>query len=176
MKFKLLFFLIFASFIIPSLTNSHGPSRQKVKHTMEINAEMGNVWKIVSDFRNFKWNPELKSVSAESNKIGSERILSFLDGSLVTQKLEKLDENKKMVSWRVVETDNKALPVNSYSAKILIKEKSQDTVEVIYKAGFYRGFMGNDPPDELNDLNSKKKVSDFILKSLNGLKKIAENN
>ena len=26
-----------------------------------------------------------------------------------------------MVSWRVVETDNKALPVNSYAAKYLLK-------------------------------------------------------
>ena len=58
--------------------------------------------------------------------------------------------------------------------KILIKEKSPETVEVTYKAGFYRGFMGNDPPEELNDTNSKKKVSEFIMKSLNGLKEIVE--
>ena len=32
--------------------------------------------------------------------------------------------------------------------------------------------MGNDPPEELNDENSKKKVSSFIKDSLKGLKKL----
>jgi hypothetical protein len=36
--------------------------------------------------------------------------------------------------------------------------------------------MGNDPPEELNDENSKKKVQEFIKKSLEGLKEIAEKN
>ena len=36
--------------------------------------------------------------------------------------------------------------------------------------------MGNDPPEELNDENSKKKVSSFIKDSLKRIKKIAESN
>ena len=36
--------------------------------------------------------------------------------------------------------------------------------------------MGNDPPAELNDENSKKKVKIFIVENLNGLKKIIEKN
>jgi hypothetical protein len=34
--------------------------------------------------------------------------------------------------------------------------------------------MGNDPPVELNDVNSKKKVKAFIESALKGLKSIAE--
>ena len=45
---------------------------------------------------------------------------------------------------------------------------------VNYKAGFYRGFMGNDPPESLNDENSKKNIAIFIKNSLKGLKSIAE--
>ena len=67
------------------------------------------------------------------------------------------------------------MPVNSYAAKIFVKDKENGTTEVLYKAGFYRGFMGNDPPEELNDENLKKKESDFIINSLKGLKVIAEN-
>ena len=80
-----------------------------------------------------------------------------------------------MVNWRIIETDNKVLPVNSYSAKIFVKPNDTKT-KVIYKSGFYRGFMGNDPPAELNDENSKKKVKIFIVENLNGLKKIIEKN
>ena len=36
--------------------------------------------------------------------------------------------------------------------------------------------MGNDPPAELNDENSKIKVTKFIEGNLKGLKRIAEGN
>jgi hypothetical protein len=36
--------------------------------------------------------------------------------------------------------------------------------------------MGNDPPPELNDANSKIKVTKFIEGNLKGLKRIAEGN
>ena len=66
------------------------------------------------------------------------------------------------------------MPVNSYAAKIFVKTSDNGKTIVNYKAGFYRGFMGNDPPEPLNDENSKKKVSIFIKNSLKGLKSIAE--
>ena len=59
------------------------------------------------------------------------------------------------------------------TAKIFVKSKDGKTL-VQYKAGFYRGFMGNDPPPELNDENSKKLVKNFITENLQGLKKIVE--
>jgi len=32
-----------------------------------------------------------------------------------------------MVNWRIIETDNKVLPVNSYSAKIFVKPSDKKT-------------------------------------------------
>ncbi len=75
-----------------------------------------------------------------------------------------------MISWRIKETDQKLLPVNSYQATLILKEDQEGKVEATYKAGFYRGFMGNDPPEELNDENSKKKVKEFISSALKNLK------
>ena len=86
----------------------------------------------------------------------------------------KIDETKKLISWRIIETSNDVMPVNSYAAKIFVKDGENGKTIVNYKAGFYRGFMGNDPPEQLNDENSKKKVSIFIKNSLKGLKSIAE--
>ena len=102
-------------------------------------------------------------------------MIEFSNGSKVKQKLEKLDDDKMMIGWRIIETDNRMLPVNSYAAKVFVKKNNDKTI-INYKAGFYRGFMGNDPPEELNDENSKKKVQEFIKKSLEGLKEIAEKN
>ena len=167
-------FLFTLLITISHTVEGHGPSRQKVSEKIEINAPSAKVWELVKNFQAVNWNSNVKSVNANGNEIGSERELKFGNGELVKQKLEKINEEKKFVQWRIIETDNKILPVNSYAAKIFVKNQSDGLTEVNYKAGFYRGFMGNDPPDELNDENSKKKVSNFIINSLKGLKNIAE--
>ncbi len=172
-KYFITFLLIFA--FSYNLSFSHGPSRQKVSETIEINANASEVWKVVSDFNNFKWNTDIKKISSNGNQVGSERIIEFNSSKKIKQKLEKIDVNKKMINWRVIETDNSILPVNSYAAKVFVKEKDGKT-QVLYKSGFYRGFMGNDPPLELNDETSKRLVTEFILNNLKGLKNIIENN
>ena len=167
--------ILFVILLLSTPISGHGPSRQKVSESIEINATSDEVWKIVSDFNNFNWNKSVEKTSASSNDVGAERIIFFKSGESIKQKLEKIDESKMMVNWRIIETDNKVLPVNSYSAKIFVKQTDNKT-KVTYKSGFYRGFMGNDPPSELNDENSKKKVKIFIVENLNGLKKIIEKN
>ena len=155
---------------------AHGPSRQKVSLKLDIKAPASEVWKIVSNFEEFTWNEEVEKSKSNGNNVGSERVINFKNGSKVKQKLEKINSDKMMVSWRIIETDNKTLPVNSYAAKIFVKSVDSDTSNITYKSGFYRGFMGNDPPNELNDENSKIKVTKFIEGNLKGLKRIAEGN
>ena len=174
MNFFKLFFLVILIVSSNSNVYGHGPSRQKVNETIEINANPEKVWEIVKNFMKFDWNSSIKKVIAENNEIGAERKLEFNKGKFVKQKLEKLDETKKLIAWRIVETSNEIMPVNSYAAKIFVKNGENGKTIVNYKAGFYRGFMGNDPPEHLNDENSKKKVSIFIKNSLKGLKSIAE--
>jgi len=164
-------FLLFSQYLL-----AHGPSRQKVSLKLDVKAPASKVWGIVSNFEEFTWNKEVEKSESNGNTVGSERIISFKNGSKVKQKLEKVNNEKMMISWRVIETDNKALPVNSYAAKIFIKSVDSNTTNIAYKSGFYRGFMGNDPPVELNDENSKIKVTKFIKGNLEGLKRIAEGN
>ena len=171
---------ILLSFFVILLFNqsslAHGPSRQKVSLKLDIKAPASKVWGIVSNFEEFVWNEEVEKSESNGNNVGSERVVSFKNGSKIKQKLEKINAEKMMVSWRVIETDNKALPVNSYAAKIFVKSVDSNTTNITYKSGFYRGFMGNDPPAELNDENSKIKVTKFIEGNLKGLKRIAEGN
>ena len=41
-----------------------------------------------------------------------------------------------MISWRIIETDNKILPVNSYSAKVFVKQRDDNKTIVQYKSWF----------------------------------------
>ena len=174
LKKKYLFIFLIA-LILGNFSNAHGPSRQKVSESIEINASPDEVWNIVSDFKNFTWNENIQNTVANDNNVGSERLIKFKSGENIKQILEKVDNEKMMINWRIIETNNKILPVNSYSAKLFVKSE-QNKTKVLYKTGFYRGFMGNDPPPELNDENSKKLVKNFVLENLKGLKNIIEKN
>lgn len=111
MKSVKIFLILSIFFLTPFESFSHGPSRQKVSESIIVNASAETVWDIVKNFKDFKWNEDVKNCLATDNKIGSERTIEFNNGSKLKQKLEKLDDEKLMIGWRVTETDNKMLPV-----------------------------------------------------------------
>ena len=171
--FSLIFvFVLFTNHTI----HAHGPSRQKVVQKIELNSSPDEVWKVISDFTKFSFNKDVINVSSSGKEIGSKRELTFSNKKKISHSLEKFDETKRKITWRIIETDNDILPVNSYSAMLMVTEKKgvKNKSVLMYKAAFYRGFMGNDPPENLNDENSKKKVITFVKKNISGIKSIVE--
>ena len=170
-NFNYFTFLIIVFFSVNSLL-AHGPSRQKVIKKIELNANPEKVWKIIGNFSDFSWHQDLTNQISSGSEVGSTRELTFKNKHNIKQSLEKLNITKKMISWRIITSDNEIMPVNSYSATLTIKpiEENKNKSILTYRAAFYRGFMGNDPPEELNDLNSKKKVTLFVEKAIEGLK------
>ena len=171
------FFLTFAFIIFANYNiQAHGPSRQKVVQKIELNASPEKVWEIISDFTKFSWNEDVINVFSSGKEIGSKRELTFANEKKISHSLEKFDEKKRKITWRIIETNNDILPVNSYSAMLMVTEKKGEKNKsvLMYKAAFYRGFMGNDPPENLNDENSKKKVISFVKKNISGIKSIVE--
>ena len=69
--------------------------------------------------------------------------------------------------------DVKVLPVKNYSSILSVKgEGDKSTVE--WRGAFYRGFMNNDPPPELNDEAAKKAVTGVYRTGLDALKQKLE--
>jgi hypothetical protein len=67
----------------------------------------------------------------------------------------------------------KVLPVKNYSSSISVKgDGGKSTVE--WRGAFYRGFMNNDPPPELNDDAAKKAVTGVYRAGLDALKQKME--
>lgn len=170
MKYFKLFFLFIFLFQITTSLNAHGPSRQKIVKEIEINAPIDDVWKLISDFSKFNGHPDVESIKSSGSDIGSTRVINFKNGKKISHSLEKLDYDKKRITWRIIETEKDILPVNSYSTTFMLKEIENSKVLLKIKTAFYRGFMGNDPPEHLNDENSKKKVNLFLNKSIEGIK------
>ena len=74
-----------------------------------------------------------------------------------------------MFKYEITEVDVKVLPVNQYYAVVTVTGDDK-TSTVKWKGAFYRGFMQNDPPPELNEKAAIAAVSGIYKSGLEALK------
>lgn len=165
---------LFAIAAQPMPADAHGPSRQKVNKSVEINAPVDKVWKIIGDFQNMGWHPAIeKTEGTGGNEPGAKRTLTLKGGAKIEEALTKFDAAGHSLSYEITAVDVKVLPVNNYSSTLSVEGEGGKS-KVTWKGAFYRGFMNNDPPPELNDEASVKAVTGIYDAGLEAIKKAAE--
>lgn len=170
--------IVVALALIPGLGSSgaaaHGPTRQKVNATITINAAPDKVWAMIAKFQDMSWHPAVaKTEGSGDNTIGAKRTLTLQSGGTIEEELTKYSAEKRSLSYEIKAVDVKVLPVNNYSSTITVSEDGGKSV-VEWRGAFYRGFMNNDPPPELNDEAAVKAVNGVYTAGLTALKKKAE--
>jgi carbon monoxide dehydrogenase subunit G len=160
--------------LLPVAALAHGPSRQKVTETVEINAPPDKVWKVIGNFQDMSWHPAVEKVEGQGgNDANATRTLTLKSGGTIAEKLDGYDAAKMMYKYEITNVDVKVLPVNNYSSSLSVKDNGgKSTVE--WKGAFYRGFMNNDPPPELNDEAAVKAVTGVYRTGLDALKQKLE--
>ncbi len=149
---------------------AHGPSRQKVSESIEINAPADKVWQIVGNFQDGSWIPVVEKTEGKGgNEVKATRTLTLKGGATVEEELAKYDAEKKSYMYRITKVDVKTLPVNDYSSTVEL-EGNGDKTKLTWRGAFYRGYMNNDPPPDLNDEASKKAVQGLYRAGLDNLK------
>lgn len=172
---KTLSFLTIASIIsAPLLINkasAHGPTRQKITKTIEINAEPEKVWAVIKNFSDFSWHPAVeKSEGKGGNAIDATRQLTLKGGGTIDEVLYKYSAEKMSYSYRITKVDIKVLPVTNYSSHLTVKPAAGGKSLVEWRGAFYRGDPNNDPAPEVNDEAAIKAVSGVYEAGLAGLK------
>jgi hypothetical protein len=153
---------------------AHGPSRQKVTETIEINAPVDKVWKVVGNFQDMSWlGIVAKTEGKGGNDINATRTLTLKNGGTVDEMLDKYSAEDHMYAYEITKVDVKVLPINDYSSHITV-EADGDKSTVTWWGGFYRGYMLNDPPPELTDEVAQKAITDLYKNGLADLKKKVE--
>ena len=66
----------------------------------------------------------------------------------------------------------KVLPVSNYKAWLSVEADGSGGSKVIWKAKFYRGYMNNNPPAELNEEAGISAITKVFKMGLSNLKKI----
>lgn len=174
-------------FLFSAVANAHGPVRQKAEEKITINAPAATVWGIIKNYGDMSWHPSIMNTTVKGgNDKGAVRVLTLKDGSTITEELKKYDDAKMSYAYKITDMSSSktivhagaeekvpALPVNDYAASIELAEKGGST-EVIWKAGYYRAYMNNNPPEEMNEEAANTAVKAVLETGLINLKKLAE--
>jgi hypothetical protein len=160
--------------LLPIAALAHGPSRQKVTETIEINAPVDKVWAVVGNFQDMSWlGIVAKTEGKGGNDLNATRTLTLKNGGIVEEQLDKYSAENHTLAYEITKVDVKVLPVNDYSSHITLTANGDKTT-VEWKGAFYRGWMLNDPPPELTDEVALKAITDLYTNGLADLKKKVE--
>jgi len=184
---KACLFLPALLFFFSAAVNAHGPVRQKAEEEITINAPAEKVWSIIKNYGDMSWHPGIFNTTVEGgNNKGAIRVLTLKDGGTITEELKKYDDKKMSYAYKITEmstaktinhagVDEKVpvLPVDNYAASIEVEAKG-DTSVVSWKAGYYRAYMNNNPPEEMNEEAANTAVTSVLKSGLLNLKTLAE--
>lgn len=164
--------------LIPTIAIAHGPSRQKVIESIEIDAAPNKVWEIISDFCSISdWNPIIKSCSSDNDsEINAIRTIELENGEKINEKLYKLNPEKRIIQYAMKEEKGRVIlgfPVLTHGSTITVKENEGKSI-VEWKGAFYRAFPGQQPPPELSDEACREFISKMYKSGLENIKAIAE--
>lgn len=167
---------VIAVSLLPAMALAHGPSRQKLDKQIEINAPVDKVWAIISDFCGIKdWNPDVTACESDKgNELDSTRTITLSNGQKMKEKLVKYTADGFSYQYMLLEPNIEAFPINTHGATITVKAGDGGKTVVEWKGAFYRSFPGPNPPPELSDEAATKALSEFYLKGLEQIKKLAE--
>jgi Polyketide cyclase / dehydrase and lipid transport len=157
--------------LLPAVASAHGPSRQKVTETIEINAPADKVWAVIGNFQDMSWHPAFaKTEGAGANDPATAtRKLTLGNGGTIDEKLNKYDAAAKSMSYEITAVDVKVVPVTNYTATISVSGTG-DKSTVEWKSAFYRGYVNNDPPPELSDEAAVTAITGVFKSGLAALK------
>ena len=167
---------VVAALAVIGVAWAHGPTRQKMRESIEINAPPAKVWAVIGNFQDMSWLPPVsKTEGDKGNAIEATRRLTLADGATVDEELYKFDADKMTYSYRITAVDVKVLPVTNYSSTLTVTPSADGKGRSLEWGGaFYRGFPNNDPPPELSDEAAVKAVSGLYRAGLDALKKKIE--
>ena len=168
-------FILAAAVFAALPASAHGPSRQKVVETIAINAAPEKVWAVIGDFQDMSWHPAVASSEGQGGNApdAASRKLTLQGGGVLEEMLVKYSAEDRLYGYRIDKPDVKVLPVNNYSSQIsVVAEGGGSKVE--WRGAFYRGYLNNDPPAELNDEAAVAAVSGVYRAGLEALKKRLE--
>ncbi len=170
-----LILLSFLSFPVASL--AHGPTPQKAKESIIINASVDSVWNAIKQFDAIaSWHPDVKASSGDGiNASDGTRTITLQNDGQLVESLDYYSDKDHEYNYRLKTENVTAFPVSSYTTNIQVTAGDDANTSIVtLKSRFYRGDTGNTPPENLNDPAAVKAMNAFFKNGLMGLKQKLE--
>src|SRR3954470_16242411 len=86
---------------------AHGPTRQKVTETIEINAAPAKVWAAMGNFQDMSWHPAVQKTEGTDGNTPdkAKRLLTLGPGATIEEELYKYDPEGMSYSYRITAVD-----------------------------------------------------------------------
>jgi hypothetical protein len=152
---------------------AHGPTRQKLELSVEVNAPPEKVWAVIGNFHELSWVPAVAKVEGPGGNdpdTAKRTVTLKSGGTWKNEELSDYDAQKFTYGTFLPHVDVKVLPVADFSGHIIVTPEPGGKSKVEWRTAFYRGYPNNDPPPDLNEAAAKKAVTDIIQPALDGLK------
>ncbi len=176
-KSTLIFSLLFM--FVAGAVNAHGPVRAKLTATVTIDAPADQVWDVIKNFDDMSWHPAIASTAGKGgNKKKATRVLTLKGGGTISEQLKKYDPKKMSIKYKITDMSTvntiqhsgqeekiPVLPVNNYAATLSVKSKGGKSV-VSWVATYYRAYLNNNPPEELNEEAADAAVTNVLTSGL----------
>jgi len=172
-----------ALLLFSGIVNAHGPVRGKMTASILIDAPAAKVWEVIKNYNDMSWHPAIKSVEGGSNDKGAVRKLTLANGGTITEELKSHDDKKMAYKYKITDMSSTGtikhagqdeeipvLPVGNYAAEISVADKG-GKAEVEWVATYYRAYVNNNPPAELNEEAADKAVTEVLTTGLEALDK-----
>lgn len=179
---KTLLFVSAALFTFAGVVNAHGPVRGKMTASITIDAPAAKVWEVIKNYDDMSWHPSIKSVKADGgNNKGATRVLTLSNGGTITEEMKAYNDAKMSYKYKITDMSSTGtikhagqdeeipvLPVGNYAAEISVEDKG-GKAEVEWVATYYRAYVNNNPPAELNEEAADKAVTEVLSAGLKAL-------
>jgi hypothetical protein len=152
---------------------AHGPTRQKLELSVEVNAPPEKVWAVIGNFHDLSWVPAVAKVEGAggNDPDTAKRTVTLKSGGMwADEELSDYDAQKFTYGTFLPHVDVKVLPVADFSSHITVTGEPGGKSLVEWRSAFYRGYPNNDPPPSLNEAAAKAAVTAFCQPALDALK------
>lgn len=131
-----------------------------VKTVIDVPAE--NVWSIIRDFGSIgKYVSAVENCTVDGEGIGAKRMLELKDGGEIIEKLEKVDDRNKVLTYKIV---SGPLPVDNYVSEMKVNELTPHQSEITWSSSF----VAKGASDE----EAKETIEGIYNMGFEGIKKI----
>jgi len=152
---------------------AHGPTRQKLELSVEVNATPDKIWAVIGNFHDLSWVPAVAKVEGPGGNdpdTAKRTVTLKSGGAWHDEELSDYDAQKFTYGTFLPHVDVKILPVADFSSHISVSAEPGGKSLVQWRSAFYRGYPNNNPPPDLNEEAAKKAVTAICQPALDALK------